>query len=378
VECRDALGDFGQVAAQMLPTFTSERLPLTAPLGMTARFVARAHSEGIPLNTMKPGDGSNRSRFLRPAAAYAAAASFATLILAFALTLQNGRIRQWVSSLTVSATVRHAPPNADRADGGFLRRTFEQKVDTLQKQLSQLTAELKSAQGALESARSENLQTKSGFTDAQKANAELRHGMAARDLELAQLSSQADQMNAELDRLGSAKAIAELEMRADRSELNDLRAKLASLNEELNESRQLSAAANQAKELIIARNLHIVDVDDTDGTGRRQRSFGRIFYSEGTNLVFYAYDLSDPRKLNTKINFYAWGGREGIAKPVRSLGIFRSDDEAAGRWVLKFDDPKVLAEINCVFVTAESAKKAVTQPSGRQILFASLGKANHP
>jgi hypothetical protein len=130
---------------------------------------------------------------------------------------------------------------------------------------------------------------------------------------------------------------------------------------------------------VVARNLHIIDVHDRDGNGKSQRAFGRIFYTEGKSLIFYAYDLSDPRKLDAKVSFYVWGERLGAEKPIRNLGVFHNDDANDGRWVLTFDDPQVLAQINSVFVTVESSKKAIKEPGGRRVLFAFLGdKPNHP
>jgi hypothetical protein len=135
----------------------------------------------------------------------------------------------------------------------------------------------------------------------------------------------------------------------------------------------------QARDLIVARNLHIVDVHDTDGDGHAQRAFGRIFYTEGKSLVFYAYDLADPQKVDQQVSFYAWGEKLGREQPVKRLGIFHNEDANEGRWVLTFDDPKVLAQINSVFVTAEEEKQAITRPRGKRILLGFLGnKANHP
>src|SRR5260370_12641581 len=87
------------------------------------------------------------------------------------------------------------------------------------------------------------------------------------------------------------------------------------------------------------------------------RARARIWCREGKSLIFYAYDLSDPRKVDAKVSFYVWGERLGAEKPIRSLGIFRNDDANDGRWVLTFEDPQVLAQINSVFVTVESSKK---------------------
>jgi hypothetical protein len=133
------------------------------------------------------------------------------------------------------------------------------------------------------------------------------------------------------------------------------------------------------RDLVVARNLHIIDVHDRNGDGKSQRAFGRIFYTEGKSLIFYAYDLADPRKVDAQVSFCVWGGRLGAEKPISNLGVFHNDDAKDGRWVLTFDDPNVLAQINSVFVTVESSRKTIREPGGRRILFAFLGdKPNHP
>ena len=46
---------------------------------------------------------------------------------------------------------------------------------------------------------------------------------------------------------------------------------------------------------------------------------------------------------------------------------------------MRFDDPNVLAQINTVFVTAESAGKRLDSPRGKKVLYAYFGSApNHP
>jgi len=160
----------------------------------------------------------------------------------------------------------------------------------------------------------------------------------------------------------------------------EVSASLTELVRRLRESEELSAAANQAKDLIVARNLHIVDVHDADERGNRKRAFGRIFYTEGESLIFYAYDLADSNKLNAKIKFCVWGEKLGATgQPVKTLGIFQPDNENDGRWVLTFNNPHVLAQIDAVFVTVESEKHPVSAPVGRKILYAYLGpNPNHP
>ena len=168
-------------------------------------------------------------------------------------------------------------------------------------------------------------------------------------------------------------------MTLQETELRELRKKVDEQADLLRQQEELTARGSDVRDLVVARNLHIIDVHDRDGDGKSQRAFGRIFYTEGKSLIFYAYDLGDPRKVDAKVSFYVWGGRLGAEKPIESLGVFHNDDASDGRWVLTFDDPHVLAQINSVFVTVESSRKAIREPGGRRILFAFLGeKPNHP
>src|SRR4029077_2572333 len=133
--------------------------------------------------------------------------------------------------------------------------------------------------------------------------------------------------------------------------------------------------------LISARNLHIIDVYDTDNRGKTTRPFGRVFYTEGKSLVFYAYDLAPGHSEAGTYAFYVWGKKDGDPHLVRNLGPFATDDKAQKRWVLTITDPKALAEIDSVFVTLEPAnqKRVGQPPSGKRLLSAFLGTpANHP
>ena len=130
-----------------------------------------------------------------------------------------------------------------------------------------------------------------------------------------------------------------------------------------------------------ARNLYIADVFDVDGNSRTRKPFGRIFYTRGKSLVFYAYDLDRQPKAKDATAFQVWGEKETIRseqpRPL-NLGILYLDSESNRRWILRFDDPRMLAEIDAVFVTVEP-RGGSTKPTGRPFLFAMLRKeANHP
>jgi hypothetical protein len=59
--------------------------------------------------------------------------------------------------------------------------------------------------------------------------------------------------------------------------------------------------------------------------------------------------------------------------------MFYSDDKAQRRWTFKCDDPKILTEIDSVFVTLEPEKGDPSHPHGPNLMYAYLrGQPNHP
>ena len=159
--------------------------------------------------------------------------------------------------------------------------------------------------------------------------------------------------------------------------LRELSEKLNNQGDSLERERELLTAGRDIRDLMGARNLHIIDVADVDSQGTK-RPFGRVFYTEGKSLIFYAYDFEWKKKLQERYSFQAWGQRESKSGSAQNLGIFFVDDQAQNRWVLKYDDPSVLAEIDAVFVTLEP-KGGSLKPKGQQLMYAYLkANPNHP
>jgi hypothetical protein len=184
---------------------------------------------------------------------------------------------------------------------------------------------------------------------------------------------------AELTNLRSERSTNEAVALLQEREIQALNEKIVQQSSSVDRERELLSAGREIRDLIAARNLHIIDVYDTDSHGKTRRAFGRVFYTEGKSLVFYAYDLSDQHPENNKYAFYVWGKRDSVPKMAKNLGAMAKDDPAQKRWVLTITDPNVLAEIDSVFVTLEPAGEAGEHPSGKRLLTAFLGTAaNHP
>src|SRR5262249_9601489 len=104
------------------------------------------------------------------------------------------------------------------------------------------------------------------------------------------------------DRTQLQAALTEQQLRATEAS-EQLRLQTASISRE----RELLSADRDIRDLMGARNLHIIDVHDADSQGKNVPVFGRVFFTEGKSLIFYAFDLDEKRLANAKYSYHAWG-----------------------------------------------------------------------
>src|SRR5713101_169114 len=213
--------------------------------------------------------------------------------------------------------------------------------------------------------------------------------------QLQSLSQQRNELNAQLQSVSPAYENDKTELASLRSERDKtlqqssaLESKIADLSatnrdqeRRLKDAEQYLVSDRDIRELMGARKLYIADVFDVDGSSRTKKPFGRVFYTQGKSLIFYAFDLDrEPGVVNAS-TFQVWGQREGPQgeQPLpMNLGILYMDNESNRRWVLRFDDPKQLAEIDAVFVTVEP-RGGSHKPTSKPFLYALLRKeVNHP
>jgi hypothetical protein len=194
--------------------------------------------------------------------------------------------------------------------------------------------------------------------------------------QLAQAQTEVATVQADLEK---AQAGNQVTLVADQTRIRELSEQLAEKSSALDREREMLAANRDIRDLMSARNLHIADVFDTDTRGKTRAAFGRVFFTEGKSLIIYAYDLNDHRVQDAGYHYRVWGKKEGPSQSAKSLGIFYSDDKTQKRWVFKYDDPKVLSEIDSVFVTLEPPGKNPSEPKGEKFLYAYLrNQPNQP
>jgi len=365
-KCRRTAGEF---------TFLLNQLPieeLSADERSTAevvskshreRFLARARSEGLQFSSAaeqgQAGKWSPRLKMqqVRFIAVPALAAMAVPVIVSPKLFDRNTPTLKIVfgAAPVPTAALRTIPEQSSKESS--VEATLSAENQTLRAQLARAQAEASSAR-----------------MQAELANTRIEET----DQQLRSTRGELERAVAEADKLRNARDAASAEVVAQQYRVNALNDEIRNQRTSVDQDRQLASVAKDVREMMGARNLHIIDVFDADGTGRQRKSFGRVFYVEGKSLIFYAFDLKQKSSGTTKVSFQAWGQRDGSRDKPKSLGVFYVDDHSQGRWVLKVEDPAKLASIDSVFVTVEPLGGA-DRPTGQKLLYAFLGSyANHP
>ena len=250
-------------------------------------------------------------------------------------------------------------------------------IDDLKRQLSEqikIVSALKSTQHP-SSRTSEDSQQNVQRASAGSANRDEQ--FSAAQAKLAELQKTVQEATAQRDE--TARQAATLEAKVN--ELTQLvRAREQALDQkeiEVAKGQELLQHDRDIRELMGARELYMADVHDVSGKGT-DKTYGRVFYTKGKRLIFYAFDLDAQPGMQNASTFQAWGRKGPDKQQARSLGIFYEDNVSKKRWVLKADDPKRLEDIDAVFVTVEP-QGGSQHPSGKQLLFAYLRVSpNHP
>jgi hypothetical protein len=395
--CRNHLQTTMQCSLQLMPAFWAKRKPnvsVMPPEGMRARFLQQLQQGSFPYEDAGDSDelnlpldalGDRKRRAAQNDSGRRAAFSLvlgpvpaaASLILAAGLVLagyyrgsRSQRERPNANESAVVSTPGRAATqpasdaapdhreillrsvladlNRQRSAALTERRMLEERLEASDARLGSLQRD---HSDALERERAANQQSREELDALRKENEALRQRVVEKETFL---------------------ALEERRYKELENELVNARHALQSQDDQ-------RPAKGQLSDLVTARNLHIVDVYDANGGGERNSAFGRVFYVEGKSLLFYAYDLEDTRHTKANIVFHVWGGRAGVKEITHSLGILRNEDAGQGLWTMTFDDPAVLAQINSVFVTAESPSRRDLVPHGKRILYAYIGNPpNHP
>ena len=264
------------------------------------------------------------------------------------------------------------------SDAGHEREILRAQLADRDKTIRELQRRIDDESAALDQEKNTQASLEHSLQDAldQKQQLAQQQTSTSQSLDTAQASLK--KVQAEVDLTRQQRDQDEAAVGSLEGQIRDLNAQLRQNEQTVGKQQDLLAEDRDIRDLMGARDLYIAEVYDVARDGATQKPYGRVFYTKGKSLIFYAYDLDQQAGVKDASSFQAWGQNGPDRQEVLSLGIFYQDSVAKKRWVLKFNDPRALEQINAVFVTVEPHGGS-HKPSGKPLLFASLRiDPNHP
>ena len=396
--CRQAIKQYESLVNHAIPAIAAEDMPEDMDPGPAwsqqraeATLLNRIEQEEDPRRTGEPEKQGHSSEGVGRVLPFAAGSTWrhvwtlyaAGILLAVALGIcvyQVG-MRRGVDTAAVlprSIQQNQTSLEAQVSDAAHEREIALVQVAQREREVADLRKQLERQSSDLAQMRAAHDKLAGDQRNYAAAKQELvqREAQFKEKFELAEANSQALQQR--LDSL--AKQSSEEQTRAGQmtAQVKDLTQALRDRDAALNQKDELLAKDRDIRELMGARELYVAEVYDVSRTGETRKPYGRVFYTRGKSLIFYAYDLDQEPEIKNASTFQAWGQRGPDRQQALSLGIFYEDNASKKRWVLKLDDPKALAQVEAVFVTVEPHGGS-HKPSGRPLLFAYLKTdPNHP
>jgi hypothetical protein len=392
-QCRKELRDNNEVATRWLPLAQRPGihawLPTKAGRQCRKGFLERARAAGLRLSTesQRPPRPWTIWPKIRSAFFYTATAA-AAVALTFVIVSLSKKLpepivmasRQPVQPAVEALQTENSALRADLATAENALKDERASFAAREKAAAESAGRARELEQMLEASRREvqDVRQQLAFTKSSAgeaaANLKADAGEATAKLEAGLLTI--ENLSRELDSVRRARAEDEVAAAALQGRMQELSMEIRLKTATADRGRELLSADKDIRDIMGARDLHIIDVHETDSKGKQRAAFGRIFYTENRSLVFYAFDLDRSGYKNA--SFQAWGQRDGDpSQPAVNLGVMYVDDQKQSRWVLKLNDAVVLRQIDSVFVTASSPSGR--DPSGRKLLYAYFGNlVNHP
>ena len=397
--CRDALQQYEAIIRHAIPAMGAEETPEHLEAGgawsekqaestLFARIARDEGGGGIErTRPIPPHRETSSRRVLAPesAAAWRSVwtlyAAGILLFVALGVCAYEVGIRRGTHVANVTA-----PPHAQDqisleeklSDASHEAEVAHSQVGQRDKAIADLHRQLEQQSAKMDQMKAAQEQSDAALRGADAGRQELVQRQTEAEQKFAAAQSTAQGLQKKLDSIAEQSSQDAKRVAASDAKVNELTNLLRQRDATLDQQQELLAHDRDIRELMGARDLYVAEVYDVARTGATQKPYGRVFYTKGKSLIFYAYDLDQQTIAKNANTFQVWGRRGPDREPPFPLGIFYEDNASKKRWVLKLDDPKLLAQIDAVFVTIEP-NGGSRKPSGKPLLFAYLRVApNHP
>jgi hypothetical protein len=399
--CRDALQQYESIIRHAIPAMAAEETPQNMEAGArwsekqaeSALFERIAQDEGgggIEGNGPIPPhrETSSRRRVLAPESAAAWRSVWALYAAGILLFVALGFCAYQVGVRRGTSAANDVAPHPDPqsqisleeklSDASHEREVARAQVEQRDGLIADLRGQLKQQSVKIDQLKAVQEQSDTAVRGADAGRQELIQQRTEAEQKFNAAQSTAQALQTKLDSIAEQSSQNAKQVATSDAKVNELTNLLHQREAAVDQQQELLAHDRDIRELMGARDLYVAEVYDVARTGATQKPYGRVFYTKGKSLIFYAYDLDQQTVAKNASTFQVWGRHGPDPEQAFPLGIFYEDNASKKRWVLKLDDPKLLAQIDAVFVTIEP-NGGSRKPSGEPLLFAYLRvDPNHP
>ena len=285
--CRSDYKEFFRLVTAELPqgqgTFSLKLGEMKAkPLpDALQRFLRRVRAEGVVLSPQVDTAASSDGWTFRPVTLLGPVA--ALVLVAVSLTAYHFRGLSVAAQASDSATPQVAELKRQNAALTSSLSESTRSLAAQQREIQNLRAQLADAAATAENLRRNNEMAQGEAVRSSSQSAQLLD--ESRNQEKLLADAKAEAARSSQLRIDTEAALVEQQTR-----ITELSNKLRIANATLEMERQLAATGKDVRELMASRDLHVIDVRDTDANGKPSDAFGRVFLTEGKSLTFYAFD----------------------------------------------------------------------------------------
>jgi anti-sigma factor RsiW len=401
--CREALRQYESIVSNVIPAIAASEVPANVPTpadDWSQEKAEKALFDRLALEEKDPTDRTDRrngsSYFPHRILPFSSDSTWRNVWMLYAagmlLFVAVGFFAYRVSLRRAADAIRVPQPQPSRpepspvqasleeqlSDAGHDREIAHAEVAQRDKMITDLRRQLVRESAEINELKAAQTQLKSNLRAGDAAKQDLSQQKAALAQKLESAENNFHSLEEKLDSLAQQSAQDAARAKSSEAKVNELTEQLQEQQAAVDQRDELLAHDRDIRDVIGARDLYIAEIYDVAGTGETKKPYGRVFYTRGKSLIFYAYDLDQQTEVKRASTFQAWGRRGPDLQRAVNLGIFYEDNGTRKRWILKCDDPKTLAQIDAVFVTVEP-QGGSHKPSSKTLLFASLKiDPNHP
>ncbi len=401
--CREALRQYEAIVSDVIPAIAASEAPGNVPKTADDWSQEKAEKALFDRLTCEEKDGVDRSDhrdgssyFPHRILPFSSESTWRNVWMLYAagilLFVAVGFFAYRVGVRRATETVKapspqpvqneHGPGQASLeeqlSDAGHDRELTRAEIAQRDKMITDLRRQLARQSGEISELKAAQTQLESNLHAGDITKQDLSEQKAALAQKLESAQNNSHSLEEKLDSLAQQSAQDATRAKSSESKVNELTQQVQEQQAAVEQRDELLAHDRDIRDVIGARDLYIAEIYDVAGTGETKKPYGRVFYTRGKSLIFYAYDLDQQTEAKRASTFQAWGRRGPDRQRAINLGVFYEDNTTRKRWILKCDDPKTLAQIDAVFVTVEP-QGGSHKPGNRTLLFASLKiDPNHP